>query len=80
MTTSFETTWAAMEALHLQEPLKELGSFLRSQPGTGVDKTNLPENPSPMQLARLFYDIKAADPDLSRSLTGPEYDGKDFEF
>ena len=33
-----------------------------------------------MQLARLFYDIKAADPDLSRSLTGPEYDGKDFEF
>ena len=26
--TSFETTWQAVEALELDDPLKELGSFL----------------------------------------------------
>ena len=27
--TSFEATWAAVEALNLTDPLKELGSYLR---------------------------------------------------
>ena len=62
--TSFETTWQAVEALELEDPLKELGSFLRSQPGTGIDKSVFSDSPSAMQKARLFNALKDADPDL----------------
>ena len=44
--TSFENTWQAVEALELEDPLKELGSFLRSQPGTGIDKSVFSDSPS----------------------------------
>ena len=63
--TSFETTWQAVEDLELDDPLKELGSFLRSQPGTGIDKPVFSDSPSAMQKARLFNALKDADPDLS---------------
>lgn len=78
--TAFETTWAAVEALHLKDPLKELGIFLRGQPGTGVDKSNFSDNPSAMQLATLYNTIKEADPDTSDAKTAGSYDRKDFEF
>ena len=78
--TSFETTWQAVEALELEDPLKELGSFLRSQPGTGIDKSVFSDSPSAMQKARLFNALKDADPDLSDVKTDEAYKGKDFEF
>ena len=78
--TSFETTWAAVEGLHLKDPLKELGTFLRGQPGTGVDKSNFADSPSAMQLATLYNSLKEADPDVTGAKTGPSYDRKDFEF
>ena len=78
--TSFENTWWAVEALELEDPLKELGSFLRSQPGTGIDKSVFADNPSAMQKARLFNALKDANPDLSGATTGMEYKRKNFEF
>ena len=78
--TSFETTWQAVEALELDDPLKELGSFLRSQHGTGIDKSVFSDSPSAMQRALLYNTLKAADPDLSGTATDPSYKGKDFEF
>ena len=71
--TSFENTWQAVEALELEDPLKELGSFLRSQPGTGIDKSVFSDSPSAMQKAMLFNALKAADPDLSGTVTGQAY-------
>ena len=78
--TSFELTWQAVEALELDDPLKELGSYMRSQPGTGIDKSVFADNPSAMQKARLYNALKAANPDLTGAKTGEEYEGKDFEF
>ena len=36
--TNFVQTWAKVESLELKNPLAQLGSFLRAQPNTGVDR------------------------------------------
>ena len=61
--TNFVQTWAKVEALELKNPLAQLGSFLRAQPNTGVDKQNFGDPPSDLQLANLYNDLKDADPD-----------------
>ena len=78
--TSFVQTWAKVESLELKNPLAQLGSFLRAQPNTGVDKQNFGDPPSDLQLANLYNDLKDADPDLSGTRCANAYKTKNFEF
>ena len=76
----FEDTWKKVEKLELTRPLAQLGSYLRSQPNTGVDKQNFSDSPSDLQLANLFNELKDANPDIRDARTGQGYKSKDFEF
>ena len=76
----FDDTWTKIEKLELTRPLAQLGSYLRSQPNTGVDKQNFSDSPSDLQLANLFNELKDANPDIRDTRTGQAYRKKDFEF
>ena len=56
--TDFASVWKKIEGLELKNPLAQLGSFLRSQPNTGVDKQNFADSPSDLQLANLYNELK----------------------
>ena len=61
----FVPVWSKVEALGLKNPLAQLGSYLRSQPNTGIDKQNFADPPSDLQLANLYNEFKEANPDIS---------------
>ena len=43
---TFASVWDKVEGLELKTPLAQLGSYLKTQPNTGVDKQNFGDPPS----------------------------------